>query len=116
MRDVLVALALLIGTAPGIAEAAEPTPAATPASASASAPAPAPAAKPRGTRAKTAVSAPAGTMENGVLKFDPMTIEGRIEKPIPIHARERSTPVFQDLVPEESFLGGILDAAEEEPF
>lgn len=107
MKKYLFVVAAMMLADPWVAAAAEPTP--EPAGGK-------PAAKPKGTRTKPAVSAPAATMENGVLKFDPMTIEGRIEKPIPIHTRERTTPVFQDLVPEESFLGGILDAADEEPF
>ena len=109
MKTLLLALMLL--STPAAAEQVRAAGAAAPAPS----PAPAPS-KPKGTRPSRPVSASAGTMENGVLKFDAMTIEGRIEKPIPIHARERTTPVFQDLLPEESFLGEILDASEEEPF
>ena len=75
-----------------------------------------------GTTAEPAVSA--GGMTSGmegrrptdVLRFDPLLIEGRVQKPQAVHLLQRQAPAFVDLIPEDPFLTKILDALESEPF
>lgn len=75
------------------------------------------AAAPEGTPAPPPVSAPpVARLENGILKFDPLTIQGRVPKPTSIYAGEPERPPFTDLVPEDSLLPKILESVEEEPF
>jgi hypothetical protein len=79
--------------------------------------APAAKAKPAGTAPAPAVSdALAGSQPAPVLTFDPMTIEGRIQKPQAIYSLQRSAPAFSELAPEETFVPKILTSVEEDPF
>ncbi len=55
-------------------------------------------------------------IKNGILVFDPLTIEGRVQRPQAIYTSERSTPAFGALVPADSFLDEIVKAVEKEPF
>lgn len=55
-------------------------------------------------------------IKNGVLVFDALTIEGRVQRPQAIYTSERSVPAFGALVPEDSFLEKIVEAVEKEPF
>lgn len=80
-------------------------------------PTPTPAPLPRrGAAREGAVSGMEGFTPTDVLRFEPLLIEGRVQKPQAIHLLTRSAPSFGDLIPEESFLPRILEAVESEPF
>ena len=108
MKWLVIVAALVALAAPASAAKKHATPAASPT----------PAGKPiEGTPGVALVSKPpVGKKPARTLVFDPLEIQGRIERPRPIHLLERSKSSFGALDTDEDFLPRIVDSVEGDPF